>query len=65
MKTFKRYCEENLHTPFPEGNTINGEWFIVHGFPMIVSCCCCGMTMALPSAMISDDEYCYCSNCAE
>jgi hypothetical protein len=33
--------------------------------PMVVSCTCCGMTMALPSAMVDDDGTIYCSSCAE
>lgn len=65
MKTFKRYCEENLRIPFPKGDTIGGEWFAENGFPMVVACTCCDMTMATPNAMIDDDGQCYCSNCAE
>ena len=47
----------------PEG-TINGGWFAEHDLPMIVSCTCCGMTMALPSAYVDEDGYTYCSGCA-
>ena len=47
----------------PEG-TINGAWFAEHDLPMIVSCTCCGMTMALPSAYVDEDGYTYCSGCA-
>lgn len=65
MKTFKRYCEENLHIPFPENDTIDCEWFVEHRFPMIVACACCEMTMTLPSAMIDERGRCFCSNCAE
>lgn len=65
MKTFKRYCEENLGIEFPKSNTISGGWFASHGLPMIVACSCCEMTMALPSAMIDEHGHCFCSNCAE
>ena len=43
---------------------INGSWFSENGLPMIVECSCCGMTMALPSAMIDDDGHCFCSSCS-
>ena len=42
---------------------IPGSWFIENDLPMIVSCACCGSTMALPNAMIDDDGYTYCVSC--
>lgn len=47
----------------PKGN-ISGEWFSKHGYPMVVRCSCCDMTMAIPSAYIDDEGYTYCSDCA-
>ena len=47
----------------PKGN-ISGEWFSKHGYPMVVRCSCCEMTMAIPSAYIDEEGYTYCSDCA-
>ena len=47
----------------PKGN-ISGAWFHENGFPMVVACSCCGMTMASPSAWIDDEGYTYCTDCA-
>lgn len=63
MRTAEKYIKEEMGIEFPEGN-INGSWFAEHGLPMIVSCTCCGSTMALPSAMIDEDGHIYCSSCA-
>ena len=63
MKTFIQYWKDRSNEDIP--NEIPGTWFSERGLPMIVACCCCGMTMALPSAVISDDEYIYCESCAE
>ena len=63
MKTIKNFLAEN-DIIMPEG-TINGRWFAEHDLPMIVSCTCCGMTMALPSAYVDEDGYTYCSGCAD
>ena len=41
-----------------------GDWFSKHGYPMVVRCACCEMTMAIPSAWIDDEGYTYCSDCA-
>ena len=54
--------EEYLEIEFPKGQ-INGSWFAEHNLPMIVSCTCRGMTMALPSALVDEDEYTYCRSC--
>lgn len=62
MKTIKNFLAEN-DIIMPEG-TINGGWFAEHDLPMIVSCTCCRMTMALPSAYVDEDGYTYCSGCA-
>lgn len=63
MKSFKEYFEENWNEKLPE-KVINGAWFSEHGFPMIVTCTDCGMTMALPNAYVDEDGYIYCSQCA-
>lgn len=64
MKTFKDYIKDSYNLTMPEP-MVSGDWFAENGFPMVVACTCCGMTMALPSAMIDNDGHCYCSNCAE
>ena len=64
MKTFEEYIKEKFDIELPEGE-VNFGWFNDNGLPMIVSCCCCGMTMASPNAMIDEDGNCYCSSCAE
>ena len=62
MKSFTQYVQER-GIEIPKGN-ISGDWFNKHGFPMVVRCCCCEMTMALTSAYIDDENYTYCSDCA-
>lgn len=62
MKTFKEFLKE-CNEEMPQGE-VNALWFEERGLPMIVSCTCCGATMALPSAMIDDDDYIYCRDCA-
>jgi len=64
MISFNDYVQQNLGVEVPKGN-ISGEWFYDNGIPMVVACCCCGMTMASPSAWIDDEGYTYCSDCAE
>ena len=61
MKTIKNFLAET-DIIMPEG-TINGGWFAEHDLPMIVSCTCCGMTMALPSAMVDDEGKIFCDSC--
>lgn len=64
MKSFKEYIESHEYEKMPKNN-ISGSWFIQNHLPMVVRCCCCNMTMALPSAWIDDEGYTYCRNCAE
>lgn len=61
MISFKQYVE-NRGIEIPEGN-IPGEWFAKHGYPMVVRCTCCDMTMAIPSAWIDEEGYVYCGDC--
>lgn len=65
MKTFfDWYKNVSGGDEAPKGN-INGAWFSERGLPMIVECECCGATMALPSAYIDEDDYTFCSACAD
>lgn len=63
MITFAEYVEKKTGEKMPEGN-IPGSWFSEHGWPLVVRCSCCEMTMAIPSAYIDDDGYVFCSDCA-
>ena len=63
MTTFRNYWLSNYKENLPE-KEIRGDWFAERGLPMIVECCQCCMTMALPCAWIDDDGYCYCDTCA-
>ena len=63
MRSFREYVEER-GIEMPKGN-ISGEWFARHGYPMVVRCACCDMTMATPSAWIDDNGYVYCTSCAD
>lgn len=62
MKTFEQWFRENRRAEVPKGNIDEG-WFIERGLHMIVECCCCGMSMALPNAMIDDEGNIYCASC--
>ena len=64
MKSFKQFILDQYGIEMPKGS-ISGEWFAKNHFPMVVSCRCCDMTMASPSAWIDDDGYVYCSTCAD
>lgn len=64
MRTFETYAFEEMGIKVPKNN-IPVSWFAENALPMIVECSCCGMTMALPSAMIDDNGSCYCPSCAE
>lgn len=63
MKTAEQYLKEKMNIEMPKGE-INSKWFADNGLPMVVSCTCCGSTMALPSAMVDEDGQVYCSQCA-
>ena len=62
MRTAEQYIFEEMGIKMPEGE-IPGSWFKENDLPMIVQCTCCGMTMALPSAMVSDEGKIFCSDC--
>lgn len=64
MKTFAKWLQDNCEISMPDGD-INASWFFEHNLPMIVECSCCGMTMALPNAMLDDEGNIYCHNCGE
>lgn len=63
MVSFFEYAR-NLGIKVPEKD-IPAGWFFEHGCPMVVSCSCCGMTMAMPAAFIDEDGNTYCVDCAE
>lgn len=63
MMSFSDYIKTKMNLEMPEG-TIPGTWFSQNGLPMVVSCCCCEMTMASPSAWVDDEGYTYCADCA-
>ena len=62
MKNFIQYVQDR-GIEVPNG-VIDGAWFSKHGYPMVVRCACCEMTMAIPSAYIDDDGYTLCADCA-
>lgn len=62
MTNFMDYVRER-GIEIPE-HTISGAWFAEHGYPIVVRCSCCGMTMATPSAYIDEEGYTFCSDCA-
>lgn len=62
MKTFRNFIKDEYDIEMPTEN-IPETWFHENGFPMIVSCTCCGMTMASPTALIDEDGNCYCTCC--
>lgn len=64
MKTFRNYILDEFDIEMPQGE-ISGAWFSQNGFPMIVSCTCCGMTMSAPSALIDRNGQVYCSGCGD
>ena len=63
MRSFFEYVRAR-GIDIPEGS-ISGEWFSEHGYPMIVRCACCDMTMAVTSAYIDDEGYTLCGSCAD
>lgn len=64
MKSFEQFILDQYGIKMPKGS-ISGEWFAENGLPMVVSCRCCEMLMASPSAWVDDDGYIYCDNCAD
>lgn len=62
MKTFAEWLKGISGEDMPSDD-ISASWFIERGLPMIVECKCCGMTMALPSAFVSEDNSIYCYMC--
>ncbi len=64
LRTAEKYIWEELGVEMPKGE-IPGKWFTENDLPMIVECTECGMTMALPSALVSPDGHCYCHSCVD
>ena len=54
---------EECGVEMPEGR-IDGQWFVDHNLPIVVSCTCCGGTLILPNAFIDSDGEIYCPTCA-
>ena len=65
MKTFRDWFSENYPKEELPNGSVSGKWFVDHDIPMIVSCTCCGMTMASPSALIDSEGQVFCSDCGE
>ena len=59
-----QYIHETMGLTMPTGQ-IDGEWFLKNDLPMVVECRLCGSTMLLPSAMVDDDGYTYCTHCVD
>lgn len=64
LRTAEKYIWEEMGEEMPKGE-IPASWFAEQGLPMIVECTYCGMTMALPSALVDDDGNCYCHGCVD
>ena len=64
LRTAEKYIFEEMGVEMPKGE-ISGEWFAENDLPMVVQCTHCGMTMALPSALIDDEGCCYCAGCVD
>lgn len=64
MKTFRDYIYTKFGDTLPK-DTIPSSWFTKMGYPMVVRCSCCGMTMATPSALVDEHGYTYCSGCVD
>jgi len=61
MKTVNEWLRENGCGEIPA--KADGKWFAKHNLPMIIACKCCGMTMAMPNALVDDKGYTYCRDC--
>jgi hypothetical protein len=64
LRTAEKYIWEEMGEEMPKGE-IPASWFAEQCLPMVVECTHCGMTMALPSALIDDDGCCYCHGCVD
>ena len=64
MRTFEQWLKEEKGLEMPKGK-VDGRWFAEQKLPMIVSCTCCGETMAIPSARIDYDGSIYCPSCVD
>ena len=64
MKKFKDWYKEVSGKEFPNAATHNGNWFMEHGLPLVVSCTCCESTLLLPGTYLDDEDYIYCPSCA-
>ena len=64
MKKFKDWYKEVSGKEFPSAEIHNGNWFVKHGFPIVVSCTCCESTFLLPVSYLDDEDYIYCPSCA-
>lgn len=64
MKKFKDWYEGVSGKEFPNAAIHNGNWFMEHGLPLVVSCLCCESTLLLPDAYLDDEGYIYCPSCA-
>lgn len=62
MKSFAKWLKDNYNEEMPKG-TVNADWFVERGLPMVVSCKCCHMSAVLPNVFIDDMNYIYCSDC--
>lgn len=62
MLNFKEWANKEIGEEVPKHNI--GDYIICHGLPMVVSCTCCGSTIALPSAWINENDEIFCSACA-
>ena len=64
LRTAEKYIWEEMGVEMPKSE-IPASWFAEQCLPMVVECTHCGMTMALPSALVDDDGNCYCHGCVD
>lgn len=64
LRTAERYLLEEMGIEMPKDH-ISGSWFEENDLPMIVTCSCCGSTLALPAALIDDSGAICCSYCVD
>lgn len=65
MKTFLSVVQRSIRQGHFRTENLSGDWFVERGLPMIVECTCCEATMVLSTAFIDDNDYLYCSTCAD